>query len=145
MQISSRFTIAIHLLTAVDYFKDQQKCTSNFLAGSIGVNPVIVRKILQQLKHANIVQVKRGDGGVQINRPLNNITFYDVFEAVNSIEGDHLFSFHEHPNSECPVGGNIHSILDDKLDIVQKSMEQSMKNITLADVRKDLEVKLDEQ
>ena len=49
MQISSRFTMAIHMFACIDVFKDM-KMTSDFMAASIGTNPVIVRKILQQLK-----------------------------------------------------------------------------------------------
>ena len=45
MQISSRFTVALHIFTCVDVFKDQYKVTSDFLAGSINTNPVIIRKI----------------------------------------------------------------------------------------------------
>ena len=43
MQISSRFTIAVHILTCIDYFADEYTITSDFLAGSVGVNPVIIR------------------------------------------------------------------------------------------------------
>ena len=50
MQISSRFTIALHIFTCVEVFKDEYRITSDFLAGSINTNPVIVRKILMQLK-----------------------------------------------------------------------------------------------
>lgn len=49
MQISSRFTMAIHMFACIDTFSDQ-KMTSDFMAASIGTNPVIIRKILQQLK-----------------------------------------------------------------------------------------------
>ena len=49
MQISSRFTMAIHMFACIDTFSDQ-KMTSDFMAASIGTNPVIVRKILRQLK-----------------------------------------------------------------------------------------------
>ncbi len=45
MQISSRFTLAVHILVCIDAFKDDYKVTSDFLAGSTNVNPVIVRKI----------------------------------------------------------------------------------------------------
>ena len=34
-----------------------QKMTSDFMAASIGTNPVIVRKILQQLKAAGLIAV----------------------------------------------------------------------------------------
>ncbi|MBQ7487236.1 MAG: Rrf2 family transcriptional regulator, partial [Clostridia bacterium] len=55
MQISSRFTIALHIFTCVDTFKDDYKVTSDFLAGSINTNPVIIRKILTQLKNAGLI------------------------------------------------------------------------------------------
>ena len=48
MQISSRFTMAIHMFACIDAFSDQ-KMTSDFMAASIGTNPVIIRKLLQQL------------------------------------------------------------------------------------------------
>ncbi|MDD6945709.1 MAG: transcriptional regulator, partial [Ruminococcus callidus] len=41
MQFSSRLTIATHILLCIEIFKDDYKITSNFLAGSIHVNPVI--------------------------------------------------------------------------------------------------------
>ena len=49
MQFSSRFTIATHILLCVAMFENEQKVTSNFLAGSINVNPVIIRNILGSL------------------------------------------------------------------------------------------------
>ena len=52
MQISSRFTVALHILTAIDQFSKDYKVTSDFLAGSIGTNPVIVRRLLGNLKDA---------------------------------------------------------------------------------------------
>ena len=48
MQISSRFTLAVHIFACVDTFKDDYKVTSDFIAGSTNVNPVIIRKILGQ-------------------------------------------------------------------------------------------------
>ena len=45
MQITSRFTIAVHILSCIDYFEGRETVTSNFLAGSVGVNPVIDRDV----------------------------------------------------------------------------------------------------
>ena len=103
MQISSRFTIALHIFTCVDTFKDDYKVTSDFLAGSINTNPVIIRKILTQLKNAGLITVARGTGGITVNRPLSEITFYDVYQAIEPVENGDLFHFHEAPNPECPV------------------------------------------
>ena len=49
MQISSRFTIALQIFICVNVFENDYKITSNFLANSINVNPVIIRNILTQL------------------------------------------------------------------------------------------------
>ena len=77
MQISSRFTVALHIFTAVDVFKDDYKVTSDFLAGSIGTNPVIIRKLLTQLKSAGLITVARGTGGIELTKDLSEISFYD--------------------------------------------------------------------
>ena len=138
MQISSRFTIAIHMLTCMETFKKDYKITSDFLASSINVNPVIIRRILSQLREADIIEVKRGTGGAMIARPLTDITFLDIYYAVECIEENTLFHFHENPSPDCPVGKNIHNILDDKLVRVQKAMERELKAITMADVMDDL-------
>ncbi len=138
MQISSRFTIALHMLTCMETFKEDYKITSDFLASSINVNPVIIRRILSQLKEVGIIEVKRGTGGAMITKPLQDITFLDVYYAVECIEENTLFHFHENPNPNCPVGKNIHNILDDKLYRVQAAMERELKAITLADVMNDL-------
>lgn len=137
MQISSRFTMAIHMFACIDTFSDM-KMTSDFMAGSIGTNPVIVRKLLQQLKAAGLVEVARGTGGVTITRPLDQITFLDIYKAVECAPEEQLFHFHENPNPACPVGRNIHRVLDDKLLQVQKAMEDKLAGITLADVKQDV-------
>ena len=135
MQISSRFTIALHIFTCVDTFKDDYKVTSDFLARSINTNPVIIRKILTQLKNAGLNTEARGTGGITVNKALSEITFYDVYPAIEPVENGDLFHFHESPNPECPVGRNIHRLLDEKLKAIQDSMEDKMKEFTLADLR----------
>ena len=134
MQISSRFTLAIHIIACIETFKNEYKVTSDFLADSTNVNPVIVRKILGQLKSAGIVEVARGSGGAVLSKPLDRITFLDIYKAVECVENGELFHFHENPNPKCPVGRNIHTVLDNRLDKVQQAMENELKKITLADI-----------
>ena len=108
MQITSKFTIAIHIITAIDYFGDTMKVTSSFLAGSVGANPVIVRNVMGNLK------------------------------AVECVDDRGLFHFHENPSIRCPVGRNIHRALDGKLRKVQDAMEAELRRITVADVESDI-------
>ena len=137
MQISSRFTIALHMMVCMDTLGEQHKITSDFLSLSISVNPVIIRKILSQLKKNEIIEVQRGSGGAKIAKEYDQITFYDIYRAVECVEEGKLFHFHEHPNQACPVGKNIHRVLDDKLQQVQDALENELKKITFADVIKD--------
>lgn len=139
MQISSRFTLAIHIFACIDTFGNEYKVTSDFLAGSTNVHPVIIRKILGQLKGAGLICVARGTGGTKVSRPLDEISFFDVYKAVECVEEEGLFHFHENPSMDCPVGRNIHHILDDKLFRVQNAMERELASITLADLKRDTE------
>jgi len=138
MQITSKFTIAAHIITAIDYFKDSEKVTSNFLAGSIGANPVIVRNVMGNLKESGIIAISQGKSGISLAKELGEITFYDVYKAVDCVDDDGLFHFHENPNINCPVGKNIHIAMDDKLQKVQSVMENELSRITMADVVADV-------
>lgn len=134
MQITSKFTIAVHIITAIDYFKDSEKVTSSFLAGSVGANPVIVRNVMGSLKDAEIISISQGKSGITLLRRPAEITFYDVYKAVDPLNEEGLFHFHENPNMKCPVGRNIHAAMDKRLLEVQESMENELKSITVADV-----------
>lgn len=129
--------MAFHIIACIDIFKDDYKVTSGFLAGSTNVNPVIARKILGKLKAAGLVEVARGSGGASIPKPLNEISFLDIYNAVECIENGELIHFHENPNIDCPVGRNNHAVLDDKLMRVQKAMEAELSFVTLEDIRRD--------
>ena len=134
MQISSRFTIAIHVLVCIETFKDEYKITSDFLASSVNVNPVVIRRLLQQLKRAGIISVARGSGGAKIEKPLDKITLLDIYHAVECVEEGQLFHFHENPNLAFAVGRSIHTMLDTKLEEIQKAMEDKMQSISLQDI-----------
>jgi transcriptional regulator, badM/rrf2 family len=133
LQISSRFTLAIHILVAANIFQDEYKITSELMASSSNANSVTIRKIMKQLKEAGIIKVKRGPGGIELSRPMSQITLLDIFNAVESLEEGKLFHFHENPNQMCPVGRNIHAGLDKILDSIQNAMEDEMRKYTLQD------------
>lgn len=139
MQISTKFTIAIHLLVAAKYFEGEQKITSRFLADSIGSNPVIVRNIMLQLQEAGIIEVRRGPGGVTLKRPLSEISYLDVYQAVETNSHENLFRFHENPNPSCPVGKNIHKALDQSLKEIQSDFEKDLASHHIQEVYQTIE------
>lgn len=136
MQFSSRLPIAVHILLAIVEFEGKEKTTSTFLAGSVNVNPVIIRNTLGQLKTAGLVTVKAGEGGASLAKKPGDVTLLDIFDAVEKEEA--LFHFHENPNPECPVGKNVHAVLDKKLLAIQEAMREKMESITLQDLIDDM-------
>lgn len=145
MQISSRFTIATHMLIIIALRGKESKVTSDFLAASVGVNPVIIRKTLSQLKKAELISVARGTGGAEIIKDLEDISLLNVYQAVECLgKKGQLFSFHDNPNPDCPVGANIHRVLDEKLDKIQEAMEEELSQTSLARVVADAESRIEE-
>lgn len=137
MQFSSRLPVAVHILLAIVEFEGKEKTTSTFLAGSVNVNPVIIRNTLGQLKTAGLVTVKAGEGGASLAKDPKDTTLMDIFNAVEKKEA--LFHFHENPNPECPVGKNVHAVLDRRLFSIQDAMRKQMESITLQDLIDDMD------
>ena len=145
MQITSKFTVAVHILTCIDIFDGQMRVTSDFLSGSTGVNAVIVRNVLGQLRNAGIVETRQGSGGAHLAKALDEITLYDIYKAVDCVDDEGLFHFHENPNADCPVGRNIHKAMDGRLEAAQAALENELKSTTLAQVVADTRKIIDEE
>ena len=138
MQISSRFTIGTHVLIMIALQGEKTKVTSDFLAGSVGVNPVIIRKTLSQLKKAGLIHVARGTGGAELAKAADKISLLDIYQAVECLGSTgQLFGFHDNPN-----GHNIHNVLDGKLEDIQIAMEKEMSQTTLKDVVEDTQKRM---
>lgn len=138
MQISSRFTIASHILVLLAVEGETVKQTSASIAASVGVNPVIIRNVLSQLKQAQLVEVARGVGGARLTREPQTISLLDVYRAVEPLGATgQLFSFHDQPNPACQVGRQIHSLLDDRLAAAQAALENQLAQTSLADLLAD--------
>ena len=145
MQITSKFTVAVHILTCIDIFGGQMRVTSDFLSGSTGVNAVIVRNVLGQLRNAGIVETRQGSGGAHLAKALDEITLYDIYKAVDCVDDEGLFHFHENPNADCPVGRNIHKAMDGRLEAAQSALENELKSTTLAQVVADTRKMINEE
>ena len=140
MQITSKFTAAVHILTCIDIFDGQMRVTSDVLSGSTGVNAVIVRNVLGQLRTAGIVETRQGSGGAHLAKALD-----EIYKAVDCVDDEGLFHFHENPNVECPVGRNIHKAMDGRLEAAQEALENELKSTTLAQVVADTRKIIEEE
>ena len=132
MQFSVRLPVATHILLCIGKFQGKCKTTSTFLAGSVNVHPVIIRKTLGQLRTAGLVEVAAGVGGAKLKKSPKDITLLDVFRAVE--EEEDLFHIQENPNPKCPVGRNIHRVLGTRLERIKQRMMDDLAGITLEDL-----------
>ena len=138
MQITNKFTIGVHIICAVEYFRKDREVTSSLLSLSTGANPVTVRTVISELREAGLLDISQGKTGIGLKKDIKDISMLDVFNAVGGLDKDGLFHFHDNPNIDCPVGKNIHKAMDDKLMKIQDSMNSQMENIKIGDVYDDI-------
>jgi len=138
MQITNKFTIGVHIICAVEYFRKDREVTSSLLSLSTGANPVTVRTVISELREAGLLDISQGKTGIGLKKDIKDISMLDVFNAVDGLDKDGLFHFHDNPNIDCPVGKNIHKAMDDKLMKIQDSMNSQMENIKIGDVYDDI-------
>ncbi len=133
MSISSRFSVAIHILVLLET-NPKEKCSSEYLARSINTNPVVVRKITGMLKKAGLVSVRPGVAGMSLLKDLSELSLFDVYQAVEVVKEDALFSIHERPNPDCLVGRNIQATIDPVFIQAQEAMEAVLRDYSLSDM-----------
>lgn len=135
--LNSRLAVAIHILAVLEFNKDEH-VTSEFLAQSIGTNPVVVRRLAKMLEKAGLIQIHAGVGGSELAKPLEQIHLIDVYHAVGMVDDEGIFAIHDRPHPNCPVGANIQATLEGVFDEARRALEQVLQQWTLQDIVADL-------
>lgn len=133
--INTKLSVAIHILAMIATNSDTP-ITSDFIAGSVNTNPVVIRRISGQLKKAGLISAHVGKASFTLEKEPEEITILMVYQAVQT--HDDLFSIHDNPNPHCWIGKNIQSTLDKTFQRAQRALEQELNNQTLADLIKNL-------
>lgn len=128
---NGRFAIALHILTLLDK-ANGELLSSEYLAGSININPVLVRKELSNLRNHGFVISKEGkNGGSALAMAAQKITLGAVYESVRQIS---LLGHQKNtPNPKCPVGKDINMHLDNLYNDTEKVLIAQLSKQTLAD------------
>lgn len=102
---NTRFATAVHIMTLLAK-SPQEWLTSEWIAGSINVNPVIVRKEISVLREAGLITSRQGkEGGSQLGRNAETIFIAEIYKAVKNTEV--LGKKNQNPNPACSVGKEI--------------------------------------
>ena len=134
MRISTKCSIAIHCLLFLHEYGADQRVTSGLLALSTGCNPVVIRNLMSALKKAGIVETAPGKGGAKLCLPPESITLRRVCQAVDPGSLDDLMGLHPIPSALCPVGRNIHAVLQAPYGKLREDVIRSLDAYTMADV-----------
>ncbi|AZA56436.1 Rrf2 family transcriptional regulator [Chryseobacterium shandongense] len=107
---NTRFATAIHIMTLLAE-SPQEWLTSEWMAGSININPVIVRKELSVLREVGLIISRQGkEGGSRLAKKPSDIRISEIYLAVKNTEV--LGKRNNNPNPACPVGKEINEHLD---------------------------------
>ncbi|MEK6479843.1 Rrf2 family transcriptional regulator [Catalinimonas sp. 4WD22] len=126
---NTRFATALHILTLLADSKGEW-LSSEWIAASININAVIVRKELSVLNEAGLVQSRKGKiGGSTLAKSSTEITLDAVYLAVKNSEV--LGKKNLKPNPKCPIGKNINQKLDGLFTRIDQSVIEELKGKTL--------------
>ena len=135
MSANSRLTIAAHTLAWIGLYQRQghEVATSEQIAGSANTNPVVIRRLLGELRQAGLVESRRGIGaGWTLTRELKSITLLDVYDAI---EPGPLFALHRAaPDEGCVIGHGIQPALQDVYAGIECTVRAELAKTTLEDV-----------
>lgn len=129
--ISGKFAITLHILTLLSKFPDEY-LSSDFLAGSMNLHPVLVRKEIANLKKHHIVESREGkNGGTRLLIPAKDITLYMIFKLT--FEKVTLGFSKKDPNPNCPIGKKINQNLQLLYDEINDRISDQLQGISLTD------------
>lgn len=136
---NSRLTVAAHALVWIGLYqrRGHAVATSEQIATSVNTNPVVIRRLLAQLRKAGLVDSRRGVGaGWTLARGLSATTLLDVYDAV---EPGPVFALHPStPDPECVVGHGIAPALTIVYNGIEATLRKELAGTSLEDVLRDV-------
>jgi DNA-binding IscR family transcriptional regulator len=129
--ISGKFAITIHILTLLSKFPEEY-LSSEFIAESMNLHPVLVRKEIANLKKNNIVESKEGkNGGTKLLKSASTISLNAIFKmAFDTV----TLGFSKNaPNPNCLVGKKINENLEHLYENINEKISLQLSCISLED------------
>jgi Rrf2 family protein len=134
--LDSTFSIAVHALVYLDH--ENKTLNSKQLAENICTNPARVRKVISPLIKAGYIQHKKGlQGGYRLNIRLEDVTLAQVAQVMDT----HFVASGWHSGSmdmDCVIASGISQVMDGIYAQLDAQCHNSLKAISLADIRQQL-------
>lgn len=124
-----KFATYIHILTLLATQKDSY-LSSEYIASSINIHPVIIRKALAELRNHGFIESKEGKaGGSRLALPAKKIKLSGIYKLVNDIPA---LGKANTPNPDCPVGKQINKHLSELYTEAEHKLLKHLGKETLA-------------
>jgi len=131
MNTSSRYLTAIHILTLLA--EKNEPLSSSFIAMSVGVNPVTIRKAISKLRHCGYVNTTAGvNGGARLAKSADEISLRELYELLS--ESDPFGLYPPNADQRCVVGRHLSGILEDVHNDAHQLMIDKLGESTIADL-----------
>ncbi|WP_204121230.1 MULTISPECIES: Rrf2 family transcriptional regulator [Levilactobacillus] len=132
---NTQFSDTIHVLVYIAYFKGK-KMTSQEIASSLETSPSLIRKIMANLKHHDLLAPTHGPTQLALAREPAAITLRDIYATLPNQAP--LLNVDTHTSQNCPVGQTVPKVLTNYYQEIQAAAEAKMAKITLQDVLNDV-------
>ncbi|WP_052731132.1 Rrf2 family transcriptional regulator [Spirosoma radiotolerans] len=126
-----------HIISFVNYAENGvMRVTSDEIAGVLKTNPVIIRRLLGQLRSAGLVISLRGKtGGYQLGKAAADISLLDVFLAVEGDRVDFFALAHRDNKADCiPIANSIQQTLYPIFAQSLSALKQDLGQYSIAEV-----------
>ncbi len=128
---NTRFATVIHILTLLAD-SEGEWLSSEWIAGSININPVVVRRELSILNEAGLVIGRKGkDGGSALNKKSGNIRLSEIYLIVKNSEV--LGKMNLKTNPKCPIGKSMNQKLESLFSEIDLLVLKELQHKTLED------------
>jgi Rrf2 family protein len=137
MKRNSRLSLALHTLSHMAAEPDLRR-TSSQIAAHAGTNPVVVRRVLGELRKAGLLSSEKGQaGGWKLAKPAKAITLADIYLAL----GERLVAgtgTRNAPPSPCNLETRLQTRVSDVLEEIEHSLVQRLRETSIIDIHPEL-------
>ncbi|RYG70994.1 Rrf2 family transcriptional regulator [bacterium] len=137
MATNCRFAFGVHVMSVLA-LNPEENYSSDTLGHTVNTNPVVIRRLLLDLKEAGLVETQRGPGGgAKLARAADEINLAQIYRAASG----EVEPFGEHPHQPaqcCQVGREIKHVLERVSESARRAVEAEFEAVTLADVLSEI-------
>lgn len=134
MPADQRLSRMLHVLIHMD--QSDGPVTSETIAQMLGAHPVVIRRTMAGLRSAGYLTSDKGHGGGwRLGRPLDQISLFDIHQALGSPTIFAIGLANDDPR--CLVEQAVNAALDQALTEAEQRLLARFREVTVADLAED--------